>query len=38
MKKYGIKDFEDAIKNCTDKGFNTYEISQGIQNMCFENA
>ncbi|MBP5357317.1 MAG: GGGtGRT protein, partial [Clostridia bacterium] len=38
MKKYGIKDFEDALKICTDKGFNPYEIVQGIQNICFENA
>ena len=38
MKKYGIKDFEDALKICTDKGFNPYEITQGIQNICFENA
>ena len=26
MEKYGIKDFEDALKICTDKGFNPYEI------------
>ena len=38
MKKYGIKGFEDALKICTDKGFNPYEITQGIQNICFENA
>ena len=38
MAKYGIKDFEDALKICTDKGFNPYEITQGIQNICFENA
>ena len=24
MEKYGIKDFEDALKICTDKGFNPY--------------
>ncbi len=28
MEKYGIKDFEDALKICTDKGFNPYEIVQ----------
>ena len=38
MKKYGIDGFEDALKICTDKGFNPYEITQGIQNICFENA
>ena len=38
MRKYGIKDFEDALKICTDRGFNPYEIVQGIQNICFENA
>ena len=32
MKKYGINGFEDALKICTDKGFNPYEITQGIQN------
>ena len=24
MEKYGIKDFEEALKICTDKGFNPY--------------
>ena len=38
MKKYGIKDFEDARKICTDKGFDPYEIVKGIQPICFENA
>ena len=38
MEKYGIKDFEDALKICTDKGFNPYEIVKGIQPICFENA
>ncbi len=38
MKKYGIKDFEDALKICTDKGFNPYEITRGIQSICFDNA
>ena len=36
MEKYGIKDFEDALKICTDKGFNPYEIVKGIQPICFE--
>ena len=38
MEKYGINDFEDALKICTDKGFNPYEIVKGIQPICFENA
>ena len=38
MKKYGIKDFDDARKICTDKGFDPYEIVKGIQPICFENA
>ena len=38
MEKYGIKDFEDALKICTDKGFNPYEITKGVQTICFENA
>ena len=33
MNKYGIKDFDDALKICTDKGFSPYEITQGIQNI-----
>ena len=38
MEKYGINGFEDALKICTDKGFNPYEIVKGIQPICFENA
>ncbi len=38
MALYGIKDFDDALKICTDKGFNPYKIVEGIQNICFENA
>ena len=38
MDKYGIKDFEDALKICTDLGFNPYEIVKGVQPICFENA
>ena len=38
MDKYGIKDFDDALKICTDKGFNPYDIVKGIQPICFENA
>ena len=38
MDKYGIKDFEDARKICTDRGFDPYEIVKGVQPICFENA
>ena len=38
MEKYGIKDFDDALKICTDKGFNPYDIVKGVQPICFENA
>ena len=38
MEKYGIKDFDDARKICTDKGFDPYEIVKEIQPICFENA
>ena len=38
MKKYGIKDFVDARKICTDLGFDPYEIVKSIQPICFENA
>ncbi len=38
MKKYGIKDFEDARNICKEKGFDPYEIVKSIQPICFENA
>ena len=38
MEKYGIKDFEDALEICKEKGFNPYEIVKGVQPICFENA
>ncbi len=38
MDKYGIKDFEDARKICTDKGFDPYQMVKDIQPICFENA
>ena len=28
MEKYGIKDFEDALNICKEKGFNPYEIKE----------
>ena len=38
LDKYGIKDFDEARKICTDKGFDPYEIDKGVQPICFENA
>ena len=38
MEKYGIKDFEDALEICKEKGFNPYEIVKEVQPICFENA
>ena len=38
LEKYDIKNFEEALKICTDKGFNPYEIVKEIQPICFENA
>ena len=38
MEKYGIKDFEDALAICKEKGFNPYEIVKGVQPICFDNA
>ena len=38
MDKYGIKDFEDARKICTDRGFDPYTIVKNIQPICFEDA
>ena len=36
--KYGIDGLEDALKICTDLGFNPYDITTGIQSIAFENA
>ena len=38
MKKYGIKDFEDAKKICNDNGFDAYDIVKSVQPIAFENA
>ena len=38
MEKYGIKDFEDALNICKEKGFNPYDITKSVQPICFENA
>ncbi len=38
LNKYGISSLEEARKMCTDKGFDPYEITKGIQAIAFENA
>ena len=38
MKKYGIKDFDDAKEICINLGFNPIEIVKSIQPICFDNA
>ncbi len=38
MEKYAIKDFENSLEICKEKGFNPYEIVKGVQPICFENA
>ncbi len=38
LKKYNIKDLQTALKICTDKGFNPYEMVKNIQTICFEDA
>ena len=36
--QYGISDLEDALRICTDLGFNPYDITTDIQSIAFENA
>ncbi|MBQ0098265.1 MAG: GGGtGRT protein [Oscillospiraceae bacterium] len=38
LAQYGIKDLEEALKLCTDKGFNPYDIVKDVQPIAFENA
>jgi hypothetical protein len=38
MKKYGIKDLEDAKSICTSKGIDVETIVKGVQQIAFENA
>ena len=38
LKKYNIENLEAALKICTDRGFNPYEITKNIQTICFEDA
>ena len=36
--QYGIADLDEALKICTDLGFNPYDITAGVQSIAFENA
>lgn len=38
LKKYGIKDLEDARQICLDKGVDCEAIVKGVQPICFDNA
>ena len=38
LKKYGIKDLEEARQICLDAGIDVESIVRGIQPICFENA
>ncbi|MGN0796062.1 MAG: GGGtGRT protein [Christensenellales bacterium] len=38
LKKYGIKDLEEAKQICLDKGVDCEAIVKGVQPICFENA
>ena len=38
LAEYGIADLEEALKICTDLGFNPYDITEEIQSIAFENA
>ena len=36
--KYGINSIEECREICMAKGFDPYQITKGIQGICFENA
>ena len=38
LAEYGIADLDEALKICTDLGFNPYDITKDIQSIAFENA
>jgi len=38
LAQYGIKDLDDAMAICQEKGINPYDIAKGIQPICFEDA
>jgi len=38
LEQYGIKSIEECREICKAKGFDPYQITEGIQPICFENA
>ncbi len=38
LNKYGIASLEEAKKICDDKGIDVYNLTKGIQPICFEHA
>ena len=38
LKNYGINSIEECRDICKEKGFDPYEMTAGIQPICFENA
>ncbi len=38
LAQYGLKSVEECRELCQSKGFDPYEITKGIQPICFENA
>ena len=38
LAQYGIKDLDDAMEICQEKGINPYEIAKEIQPICFEDV
>ncbi len=38
LKKYNIKDLDEANKICLDKGIDVYNMVKSIQRICFEDA
>ena len=38
LAQYGIKDLDDAMAICQEKGINPYNIAKEIQPICFEDV
>jgi len=38
LAQYGIKNLDEAMAVCQEKGINPYDIAKGIQPICFEDA
>ena len=38
LKKYGLKNLEEAKSLCDEHGINVHDIVKGVQTICFENA